>query len=116
VSEWSKERAWKARTRQRVVGSNPTHSASNMSFPTNEGGLSIAGVLKWIAIINGVVFLYKGYQGIILRQGATGSGRNVGDPLSGPEAVRWGWENVGYGVVAFLIAWAFWFFWQRNED
>lgn len=29
VSEWSKERAWKARTRdKRVVGSNPTHSAS----------------------------------------------------------------------------------------
>ena len=27
VSEWSKEHAWKVCIRQRIVGSNPTHSA-----------------------------------------------------------------------------------------
>ena len=32
VSEWSKEHAWKVCIRQRIVGSNPTHSARRSSF------------------------------------------------------------------------------------
>lgn len=85
-------------------------------FPTNDGGLSVAGVLKWIAIITGVVCLTKAYQGIVGQKGATGSFRNVGDALTGEAATSWGWQNLGLAVLCFVVAWALWFFWQRNED
>lgn len=32
MSEWSKERDWKSRIRQRIVGSNPTHSAISVEL------------------------------------------------------------------------------------
>ncbi len=37
MSEWSKERDWKSRIRQRIEGSNPSRSASNLMLnPTPE--------------------------------------------------------------------------------
>jgi hypothetical protein len=87
-----------------------------MSFPTNDGGLSIAAVVKWLLMIFGGVFVYQAYQGIVLKEGATGSIRNVGNPLHGSEAVKWGLGNLGYAFLLFAGAWAVWFFWQRNED
>lgn len=87
-----------------------------MSWPSNDTGLSLAGVLKWLAIIVAAVFLVHAYQGLILKEGATGSIRNAGMALTGSHAVRWGWANLGYALVALATAWAIWFFWQRNED
>ena len=85
-------------------------------FPDNSTNLSVAGVFKWIAIISGGVMLYKAFQGIVLKTGAMGSERSVGMPLTGADAVHWGLANLGYAAIAFAIAWALWFFWQRNED
>jgi hypothetical protein len=83
-------------------------------FPTNSTGLTLAGVLKWIAIVIGGVMLFQAYQGVVQQVG--GGGRGGGILLTGPDAVRWGWMNVLYSAIAFAIAWALWFFWQRNED
>jgi hypothetical protein len=68
-------------------------------------------VFRWIAIIFGAVMLFKAFQGIVLKTGA-----NESAPLTGGEATQWGLANLGYAAVAFGIAWAVWFFWQRNED
>lgn len=116
MSEWSKERAWKARTRdERVVGSNPTRSASYFSpmFPDNSNGVSWAVLLKWMAILFGGILLYQAIQGIVFE---TGSTNRFSEPLTGSEARRWGLYHLPYAAAAFAISWAIWFFWQRREE
>ena len=86
-----------------------------MNWPTNSTGLSLAGVLKWIFILMGGVLLFQAYQGIIDQKSSTGRGSSL-QPLSGEAAVRAGWGYLGSALLFFAIAWALWFFWQRNED
>lgn len=74
------------------------------------------GVLKWVFISNCGVFLYKAYQGLIVQKTATGTANRVGDYLTGNEAVLMGLQHLTVSVLSAAIAWALWFFWQRNED
>jgi hypothetical protein len=83
-------------------------------FPSNDSGITLAAVFKWLAIIFGGVFLFQAYQGIITKSG--GGGRGGGEYLTGDAAVAWGWWHVLYAVISFALSWAIWFFWQRNED
>jgi len=68
-------------------------------WPSNDTGLSLAGILKWLALLIGAIVLIT-----------TISERT--DPTKANQF----WPSIAAGLVAFGIAWALWFFWQRNED
>lgn len=87
-----------------------------MRWPDNTTGLSLAGVIKWIFIIQSGVFLFRAYQGLIQKKTATGAGRRVGEYLAGNEAITMGLQHLGLSVLCGAIAWALWFFWQRHEE
>lgn len=78
--------------------------------------MMLSTFFKWLAIVNAGVQLFKAYQGFVLQQGATGSGRRVGQYLEGDQAVQAGWLHLGAALVFGLIAFAIWFWWERNED
>lgn len=81
-------------------------------FPTNSTGLSLAGILKWIAIIACGVNVWIGLSAIISKK--TSPDRST--LLVGNDAVRQGFVNLGWALGLGLLAFAIWFFWQRNED
>ncbi len=90
-----------------------------MAFPTNDTGLSVLGVIKWLLIIGSLGPFFKAYQGLILQETATGYGVSSAaatQVLVGGEAVKFGLQNLGLGILLLGAAWALWFFWQRYED
>jgi len=87
-----------------------------MGFPSNDSGLSLAAVIKWICIIVSLPFFVNAFNGIVHKQGATGGPRSVGMPLEGADAVKWGLLNLLYAVLCLVAAWLIWRFWQQNED
>lgn len=84
----------------------------------NSTGLSLSGFLKWAILIVSIQFVIKAYQGIVNKVSATGLGirSGPGELVTEGAAVRYGWQSLGYAVVCWAIAWAIWFFIQRNED
>jgi hypothetical protein len=87
-----------------------------MGFPTNDGGLSIAAVVKWLLAIASLPSFVKAYQGIVERKTATSFGRSTGDSLEGERALRYGLANLAIAALLVAGAWAVWRFWQSNED
>ena len=81
-------------------------------FPKNSTGMSFAGALKWVLVLFSIPFWVRSWQGIIERKAAVSKTEVVG----GDEALRIGLLSVVYACLFLAVAWAVWYFWQRNED
>ncbi len=81
-------------------------------MPTNITDLSVAGVLKWIAILLACLQTFLGVRAFVTRQ-AQPSRYEI---VSGEAAIRIGWQHLGFAVLFAFVAFGFWFFWQRHED
>lgn len=84
--------------------------------PINSTGLSAIGAIKWMLVIAALPLFLKAWQGMVERKTATGSGRRVGDLLTGDAAFRFGLESLWAALVCLVLAWALWFFWQSHEE
>ena len=82
---------------------------------TNDFGLSIPTVIKWLLVIVSIPLLFRAYEGIFKQEVATG-GRVPDRLLVADEAVRYGFWMLGGAVVCLLVAWAIWKFWEPNID
>ena len=87
-----------------------------MSWPSNDTGLSVPAVLKWLLIIASIPMFIKSFQGIVQQKTADNVGRQTGNLLLGSEAVGFGWKCFGIGVLLLGCAWAIWRFCESNID
>ncbi len=74
-------------------------------WPSNDTQLSLAGILKWLAILVGCFSLWSGVNDLLGRT-----------DLEAGKAHAQGLGELGWSVAGFATAFALWFFWQRNEE
>lgn len=87
--------------------------------PKNTTNLSVAGYFKWIALIASIGPVFKAFQGLVLRETATGmpSRSTVpGSVVIADDAIREGLLSLLVAATFWAIAWALWFFFQRHEE
>jgi len=88
-------------------------------IPENSTNMSVAGVLKWLCLIASIDPTIKAFQGIVLRRTAEVDQGDLfvpGHAATQAAAVKEGLLHLGVAAFFWLIAWALWYFWQRNED
>ena len=86
-----------------------------MSWPTNDTGLSVPAVLKWLLVIFTIPLWFSAYEGIIKQEVATG-GRVPDRLLLGTDATKFGVCNLVFALALLAAAWAIWRFWESNID
>ncbi len=87
-----------------------------MPLPDLNVRFSISGVIKWVLNIAACGPLLKALHGLVYRRVGTGYGINdVGQVLTGDEAMRFGAINLGIGLLLLGTGWAVGVVWSGEK-
>jgi len=72
--------------------------------------MSPSTAVKWLCIIFACAALFFGLRGVIWHTGAITWDTGANGEVSS------GWNEIIAAIVAAILAFLTWFFWERNED
>lgn len=81
-------------------------------FPDNPSGIGVATALKWGIILFGAFNVWNGISAITSQKAWVSKVKVV----YGPEAIRYGWESLGWALGCAIVAFGIWFFFERDSD